>query len=109
LANRRNLVITDIPGEQIEGCIMAYSIDDAVKKCDPAEENFIMGGASVYRQFLPLADRLYLTRVHKNFEGDVFFPSIEWSAWKLISKADFAPDENNDFSYSFEVYDRKIK
>lgn len=109
LRNRKNIVITDIPGEQIEGCIMAYSIDDAVKKCDPAEENFIIGGASIYRQFLPLADRLYLTRVHKNFEGDVFFPSIEWSAWKLVSKTDFAPDENNDFSYSLEVYDRKIK
>jgi len=109
LPNRRNLVITDIPGEQIEGCVMAYSIDEAISKCDPTDENFIIGGASVYRQFLPKADRLYLTRVNKNLEGDVFFPLIDWPNWELISREDFPPDERNDFSCSYQVYDRKVK
>ena len=106
LPNRRNIVITDIPGEQIEGCEMAYSIDEAVAKCKPEEENFIIGGASVYRQFLPHADRLYLTLVQKSFDADVFFPEIDFSQWKLISKEDFQPDEVNDFAYSNETYDR---
>jgi dihydrofolate reductase len=107
LPNRRNIVITDIPGEQIDGCEMAYSIEGAVAKCNPAEENFIIGGASVYRQFLPIADRLYLTMVHKSFDADVFFPDIDFSLWSLISREDFPADELNDFSYSNEIYDRK--
>ncbi|MEI6454692.1 MAG: dihydrofolate reductase [bacterium] len=107
LPNRRNLVITDVPGETIKGCEMAYSIDDAVRLSDPGKENFIIGGASVYRQFLPLADRLYLTHVYNNFEGDVFFPVIELSEWEQISREDHPPDEKNDFAYSFLVYNRR--
>jgi len=106
LPNRRNIVITDIPGEKIEGCEMAYSINEAVAKCNPAEENFIIGGASVYRQFLPHAHRLYLTLVQKSFDADVFFPEIDFSQWKLISKEEFLPDEINDFTYTNETYDR---
>jgi dihydrofolate reductase len=106
LPNRRNIVITDIPGEQIEGCEMAYSIDEAIDRCKPEEENFIIGGASVYRQFLPHADRLYLTLVQKSYDADVFFPEIDFTKWKLISREDFPADENNDFSYSNETYSR---
>jgi dihydrofolate reductase len=106
LPNRRNIVITDIPGEQIEGCEMAYSIDEAITKCDPDEENFIIGGASVYRQFLPHANRLYLTLVQKEFDADVFFPEIDFSQWKLISKEEFPADELNDFRYTNETYDK---
>jgi dihydrofolate reductase len=106
LPNRRNIVITDNPGEQIEGCEMAYSIEEAIALCNPEEENFIIGGASVYRQFLPHAYRLYLTFVHKSFEADVFFPEIDFSQWKSISREDYPPDELNDFSYSNETFDR---
>jgi dihydrofolate reductase len=106
LPNRRNIVITDIPGEKIEGCEMAYSINEALAICSPDEENFIIGGASVYRQFLPFAGRLYLTLVRKSFDADVFFPEIDFSHWKLVSKEDFHPDEVNDFAYSNETYER---
>jgi dihydrofolate reductase len=106
LPNRRNIVITDNPGEQIEGCEMAYSIEEAIARCNPEEENFIIGGASVYRQFLPYAHRLYLTFVHKPFEADVFFPDIDFTQWKRISKEDFPPDDFNDFNYSNETFDR---
>ena len=107
LPNRRSVVITDVPGEIIEGCVMAYSIKDAVEKCDPEGENFVIGGASVYRQFLPFAGRLYLTRVHKAFEGDVFFPAINFEDWDLISREDFPEDESLGFSYSYENLERK--
>ncbi len=106
LPNRRNIVITDIQGEVIDDCEMAYSITEAMEKCNPEEENFIIGGASVYRQFLPLANRLYLTFVRKSFEADVFFPEIDFSQWTLVSKEEFQPDEVNDFAYSNETYDR---
>jgi dihydrofolate reductase len=106
LPNRRNIVITDQAGEMIEGAEMAYSIEEAIALCKPEDENFIIGGASVYRQFLPHADRLYLTFVHKAFEADVFFPEIDFSQWKLISKEEFHPEGDNDFSYTNETYDR---
>jgi dihydrofolate reductase len=108
LPNRRNIVMTDLPGEIIEGCEMAYSIGEAIAKCNPDDENFIIGGASVYKQFLPHADRLYLTVVKKPFEADVFFPEIDFSQWKLISMEEFQPDGNNDFAWSNETYDRIV-
>jgi dihydrofolate reductase len=98
LPNRRNVVITDLPGEIIEGCVMAYSIDDAIKQMEPDKENFIIGGGSVYRQFLPISDRLYLTVVHKNFEGDTFFDPINYSEWKETFREDHQTEE---FTYSF--------
>jgi len=107
LANRTNIVITDVAGEKIDGCITVYSIEDALAYCKPSEETFIIGGASVYRQFLPLADRLYLTLVKKSFEGDVFFPEIQESGWKLFSKEEFPPSGNCDFAYAFLIYDRE--
>lgn len=106
LPDRRNLVITDIPGEQFEGCEMACSISEAVAACHPGEESFIIGGASVYRQFLPIAGKLYLTRVHKSFEGDVFFPEIDFSQWNLVNSEDHPLDESLGFSYTYEIYER---
>jgi dihydrofolate reductase len=106
LPGRRSIVITDDPKDQFEGCITVLSIDEAIKQSDPSVENFIIGGASIYRQFLPLADRLYLTKVHRSFDGDVYFPEIDFNEWKLISKEDFPADQHNDFSYSNLVFDR---
>ncbi len=109
LPNRTNMVITDIPGEQIDDCLMAYSIEDAIRKMDPEKENFIIGGGSIYRQFLPLADKLYITRVHKSFDADTFFPEIPLEEWALVEKQDVEDDLQNDFTYSFETYERKEK
>ncbi len=83
LSGRTNMVITDVAGEQIDDCLMAYSIEDAVEKMDGAQENFIIGGGSIYAQFLPLADKLYITRVHKDFDADTFFPAFLSAQWRL--------------------------
>ena len=107
LPNRTNMVITDVPGEQIDGCLMAWSIEDAIEKMDPEKENFIIGGGSIYRQFLPYANKLYLTRVHKEFDADTFFPGISLDEWELTEKENMTNDEQNDFAYSFETYKRK--
>ncbi len=106
LPNRRNIVISDIPGDRIDGAEVVSSIEAAIELCDPAEENFVIGGASVYRQFLPKCDRLYLTRVHKPFEGDVFFPELSPGEWKLVSSEEGPPDGKNDFRYTYLVYER---
>ena len=98
LANRRNLVITDVPGEIIEGCVMAYSIEDAINKMEEGCENFIIGGGMVYSQFLPFADRLYLTVVHKNFDADTYFDPINYGEWKETFREDH---QHEAFAYSF--------
>ena len=67
LPGRTNLVISDDLSDHFEGCEMAYSFDDALDKMSEDKENFIFGGASVYRQFFPLASRLYITLVHKDY------------------------------------------
>jgi dihydrofolate reductase len=97
LPNRRSIVITDIPGEVIEGCTMAYSIDEAVEKMDDDKENFIIGGGLVYRQFLPLAQQLYLTIVQKDFEADTFL-EIDQQGWKVIEREDH-PEEELPYYY----------
>lgn len=93
LPNRTSIVITDIPGEQIEGCTMAYSIEDAIEKMDVDKENFVIGGGSVYRQFLPFAQQLYLTIVQKDFEADTFFPEINYSEWESSEREDHLSEE----------------
>ena len=106
LPNRRHIVITDRPDEQFEGCEMVFSIDEAIEKVRNETEAFIIGGGMIYRQFYPLAGKLYLTVVHKDFEADVYFPEIDYSEWKETSREDFF-DEKNNFNYSYINLTRK--
>lgn len=107
LPNRTNMIITDVADEQIDDCIMAYSIDDAINKMDDSKENFIIGGGSIYSQFMPLANKLYITRVHKDFDADTFFSEISLNKWELIHQQLVDDDPQNEFTYTFEIYNRK--
>ncbi len=106
LPKRKNIVLTDIANENIEGCTMAYSIEEAMELMDDDRENFIMGGGSIYKQFMPLANKLYITRVHKDFEADTFFPNIDTKEWKLVEKLDNEPEKEGSFRFSYEIYER---
>jgi dihydrofolate reductase len=108
LPKRKNIVITDVPGERIDGCTMAYSIEDAIEKMDSDKENFIIGGASRYRQFMPYADKLYITWVHKSFDADTFFPEVDEKEWREISREDITDtDDKNPYPHSFVIYERR--
>lgn len=107
LPNRVSIVLTDKADEKIEGCIMAYSIEDAIAKMDNEKENFIIGGGSIYKQFLPYAQKLYLTRVHQDFDADTFFPTINFEEYDLIDKEDKVPEIEGSFSFSYEIYQKK--
>lgn len=107
LVNRRNIVISDNPDDSFPGCEMAFSIHEAIGKCETGRENFVIGGASVYRQFLPHAQKLYITRVHKSFDADTFFPEILTGEWEIIEAENIVKDQQNDFAYSFLTYERK--
>ena len=106
LKNRTNIVITDNPGETFEGCITVYSIEEALRYCSDSDESFIIGGGSVYRQFLPHCNKLYITRVNKDFEADTFFPEIDYSGWKLVEIEDHDATEDLGFSYSFLTFEK---
>jgi len=105
LPNRRNIIITrqDIA---IEGCEVVNSIKAALELCRTEREVFIVGGAEIYKQSLHLTDRIYLTVVHKQFEGDSFFPEIKKTDWLQVSREDHQPDEKNSLPYSFITYER---
>jgi dihydrofolate reductase len=108
LKDRRNVVLTDDPMDHFEGCKMVYSIEEILSILPSDAEHFIIGGASVYRQFLPLADKLYLTLVHKDFDCDVYFPEIDFTDWETVCREDYPFDEELGFSYSYVTYSRRL-
>ncbi len=107
LRNRMNVVVCDLPNVSAPGCLLVSSIEEACAQCSDAEEYFVIGGAQVYRQMMPLAQKLYITRIHHTFEADVWFPEINTDVWELLSDEWNAPDTNHPYAYSFEVYERK--
>lgn len=107
LPNRLNMIITDVSGEEIDDCLMAYSIEEAIEKMPADRENFIIGGGSIYKQFMPFAQKLYITRVFQDFEADTFFPEISTEEWLLESTETVTNDTQNEFVYAFEIYTRK--
>lgn len=107
LPGRKNIVLTDIPDECIDCSVTAYSVEDALSKCDRNEEVFIIGGGSVYRQFLPVADRLYITHVHKKAPADVFFPEIDKMQWQVVEKEEYVSDDDNRIPYTYVVYEKR--
>jgi dihydrofolate reductase len=106
LKGRTNIVISDRHDDEYEGCTVVSSIDEAIKEMSDERENFIIGGGSIYRQFLPLADKFYLTRVHREFDADVFFPDFNKDQWKEVFREDHPENESQSPGYSFIIYDR---
>ncbi|WP_346858828.1 dihydrofolate reductase [uncultured Draconibacterium sp.] len=100
LPNRRHIVITDKPDDVFPGCETVFSIDEAIEKVQSEEEAFIIGGGMIYKQFFPIAGKLYLTLVHKPFDADVYFPEINYPEWTEAAREDFY-DDKNDFNYSY--------
>jgi dihydrofolate reductase len=105
LPRRRNIIITR-QAITIQGCEVVNSIEAALALCQGEEEVFIVGGAEIYRLAMHLTDRIYLTIVHKYFEGDSFFPEIDEHVWRQVSREDFEPDEKNLIPYSFITYEK---
>lgn len=106
LPNRRNIVISDIPEEKFDRCEMVASIEEAATAVKDEQEAFIIGGGMIYRQFFPIAGKLYLTLVHRDFDADVYFPEIDYSEWEEVFREDHS-DEKNGFDYSYLNLKRK--
>ena len=110
LPGRHNIVVSRDPAYQASGATLAGSLADALRQAEAktnAEELFIIGGAELYRQALPLADRLYLTEIEQDFDGDVFFPEVQPQDWEEISRQ---PSQGTTGPlFSFAVYQRRAK
>jgi dihydrofolate reductase len=109
LPKRTNIVVTRDPYFISTGIIVTHSIPEALSIAykNGEKEVFILGGGNIYAQSIDLWDKLYLTEVDASPEGDVYFPEVDFSQWKLISSDKHLPDEKNPFAYVFQVYERK--
>jgi len=107
LPNRKNIVLTSVMSEGVnEGYFEADSLEDAVYLCEHEEQVFIIGGATVYNQCIDKVNSMYITWIHHDFNADTFFPEIDFTLWKEISREDFNADEANEYAYSFVEYKR---
>jgi len=106
LPGRQNIVITRQAEFAAAGCDVVASKEEAIAIAGRAEEVMVIGGSQVYELFLPDTERLYLTRVHAEVEGDAFFPVISSLEWRLVSDESHPADDRNAFDYSFQVYER---
>jgi len=106
LPNRTNIILTRDPNYQVDGCLVVSSVDEAIAQTPADTEIFIIGGAEIYQQFLSHIQRLYLTIVHQEFDGDVFFPKMNMDEWKEISREAHTADERNVYAYSFLILEK---
>ena len=106
LPGRQNIVVSSLTDYQAEGCDVVNSIEAALKLAADADEIMVIGGSSLFEQMFDTVDKLYLTRVHAELEGDTWFPEWDQTQWQLISQESHPADEKNDYAYSFEVYQR---
>jgi dihydrofolate reductase len=103
LPNRRNIIITRQEDYNPEDCEVVSSLEEALLLC--AENCFIIGGGQIYKQSIDMADKIYLTLIDEEFEGDTYFPEIG-TEWHAVSKIDKEPDDKNKHRYSFIEYER---
>ncbi len=109
LPGRRNIIISRNTEYHRDGCDVFQDIDDAFSACVNEDEIFIIGGATLYDVILPRCQRLYITLIHKEFDGDTFFPAFNPQDWEEIERTDISDDESVDFDYSFVTLQRTTK
>ncbi|MEI6948827.1 dihydrofolate reductase [Paraflavisolibacter sp. H34] len=109
LPGRRSIVITRNRDWQHEGVDTVHSLEAAVEAAQAADvkEIFVIGGAEIFRTAFATADRLYLTRIHHRFDGDVFFPEVNPDEWELVSERFCTADDKNAYPHTYQVWDRK--
>ncbi len=106
LPGRLNIVLTGNRHYQAQGCVIAHSVGEALELAGDAEELMVIGGGDLFEQFLPVADRLQLTLIEREFDGDAFFPPFPMENWRIVEEKAVTDDPKVDFSYRFMVLDK---
>ncbi|MBE4910142.1 dihydrofolate reductase [Bacillus luteolus] len=106
LPGRENIIITRNTEYKADGCIVIHSIEEVLEMNQENKELFIIGGAEIFKEVLPYADRLYITEIDDVFEGDTFFPAFPLNEWQKTTSEKGPRDEKNPYDYNFVVYER---
>jgi len=104
LSDRINIVLTRQEDLKAEGFFVVHSLKEALEMAKDDSEIFVIGGAEIFKEAMPLADKIYLTRVHATIDGDKFFPEIDEKEWKILEREDFKADGKNEYDYSFITF-----
>ncbi|WHY32774.1 dihydrofolate reductase [Cytobacillus firmus] len=108
LPGRENIVITRNNSFSCDGCTVVHTVEELLNYSgDREDEIFVIGGAEIFKAILPAADRLYLTMIYDEFEGDTYFPELDMSEWDLLSREKGTRDEKNPYDFEFLIYKRK--
>ena len=111
LPNRANIIITRDQNYQVEDAIVVHSAEEAIREAEKIssdQELMVIGGSEIYKEFLPRANRIYLTMIDGMFEGDAFFPEYDITEWKEISYEEHEMDAKNPYDYRFVVLERSV-
>jgi len=106
LPGRHNIVITSDKNYEVDGATVTHSLDEALEAAGEVGEIMICGGSSVYKQALPLVEKMYITLIYHDFEGDTFFPEYDDNQWKEVERID-RNQTHDEYDYSFLIYERK--
>jgi dihydrofolate reductase len=109
LPQRRSIVITRNPAWRAQGVEVANNLNQALAMAKNEDEVFVIGGAEIFHQALPQADRMYFTLIHADIEGDTYFPQIDLSQWRLEKEQHHEANAKNPHAFSFRVYERTTK
>ncbi|MGM0845419.1 MAG: dihydrofolate reductase [Bacillota bacterium] len=108
LPGRENIILTRDASFEAEGCIIFHEIEEVLHYAEEREvEVMVTGGAEIFKKFIPYADKLYVTRIYDTFEGDTYFPELNWDEYELISTKQGVQNEKNPYHYVFEEYKKK--
>lgn len=106
LPKRTNVIVTRNTDYAVEGAVMVHSLEEAFEKFASEKEIFVIGGGEIYKASLPLADRVYLTEVQKEYDADTFFPELDPTVWRESSRVHNERGEKFEYPFDFVVYDR---
>ena len=107
LSQRINIVLTRDPAFAAEGCVVAHSIEDALRATQGHDEVIVIGGATIFEQFLPIADKMYLTIIDAAVDGDIYFPEWNRNEWRETSREEHDADGKNKYHYTFLILERR--
>jgi len=109
LPNRTNIVVSRQANLKLQQCVVVHSLNEGLELTRKAgeSETFIIGGSAIYQLGLPFADRLYLTEIRTELDGDTFFPAFNITEWKEVSRTPHKADERHAYPFDFVIYERK--
>ena len=107
MPERLNIIITRNENYRTDNCAVVNNVQDAIKAAKGSSEIMVIGGAEIYKLFLPVANRLYITKVHGTFKGDTYFPEFNEGEWIKAKEKFFQKDNENEYSYTIMVLERK--